>query len=168
MERFAKDLGEESDREEYASRSAMTFASFNEKFWDERRRCLHDVLEGDNDKGDRKTRPNQIFSISLPFPVLEQSRWRETLRLVESELLTPVGLRTLSPFDAEYRGHYAGKPADRDRAYHQGTVWTWLLGAYVSAYVKVFPQDSKTVSFVRAVVQSVHEKDDRSWNQHDW
>ncbi len=69
--------------------------------------------------------------------------------MVESELLTPVGLRTLSPFDSEYRGQYVGKPADRDMAYHQGTVWPWLLGAYVTAYVKVFPQDSKTISFVR-------------------
>ncbi len=68
MERFAKDLGEESEREDYASKSAMTFASFNEKFWDERRGCLDDVLEGDNDKGDKKTRPNQdlFYQPSLP------------------------------------------------------------------------------------------------------
>ncbi|HZW55045.1 MAG TPA: amylo-alpha-1,6-glucosidase [Nitrososphaerales archaeon] len=148
MERFSKALGEDEGMERYASLAESTRKSFNEKFWDDKRRCLHDVLE-DGDIGDGKTRPNQIFSISLPFPVLDQRHWREVLRTVDSELLTPVGLRSLSPFDPEYHGQCVGGIKERDEAYHQGTVWPWLLGGYIMAYLKVFPPDEKTLAFVR-------------------
>lgn len=146
MERFTKDLGGKSER--FSKMAENTKVSFNMKFWSDRRSCLHDVLR-DGDKGDEKIRPNQIFAIGLPFPVLDESRWRETLRTVEAELLTPVGLRTLSPFDPGYKGKYAGIPKERDSSYHEGTVWPWLFGYYVSAYLKAFPRDQKTIDFVR-------------------
>ncbi|MHB8567394.1 MAG: amylo-alpha-1,6-glucosidase [Nitrososphaerales archaeon] len=145
MERFSEDL--RKDPSEYSRMAENTKVSFNMKFWDERRSCLHDVLLN-GDKGDGKTRPNQIFAIGLPFPVLDEWRWRETLRTIESELLTPVGLRTLSPFDPEYRANYVGGPKERDSSYHEGTVWPWLFGYYVSSYLKAFPRDHKTLSFV--------------------
>ncbi|MGI0084946.1 MAG: amylo-alpha-1,6-glucosidase, partial [Nitrososphaerales archaeon] len=92
---------------------------------------------------------NQVFAISLPFPVLEGERWREVLRTIDSELLTPVGLRSLSPFDETYKGQYVGGPKERDSAYHQGTVWPWLFGAYVSAYVKLYGPEPKVLAFVQ-------------------
>jgi predicted glycogen debranching enzyme len=147
MELFAKQLGKINDEERYQEMAQRTFDSFNEKFWNEDKKCLYDVLI--DNSGDGRVRPNQIFSLSLPYPVLRKERWREVLRTVESDLLTPVGLRSLSPFDPEYKGKCEGGPKERDRAYHQGTVWPWLFGSYVSAYLKVFPPDPKTLSFVQ-------------------
>lgn len=147
MERFSVDLKKANSAEEYAKMAEETRVAFNMKFWNEERSCLHDLLV--DDSGDGKIRPNQIFAIGLPFPVLDQLRWRETLRTVEVELFTPVGLRTLSPFDPEYKGRYAGIPKERDNSYHQGTVWPWLFGRYVSAYLKAYPGDQKTITFVK-------------------
>jgi len=84
-------------------------------------------------------RPNQILAISLDFPVLEREKWAAVLRCVEHELLTPVGLRTLSPHDKNFKPKYFGSLRDRDAAYHQGTVWPWLLGPYIDAWLKVHP-----------------------------
>jgi predicted glycogen debranching enzyme len=148
METFAKELKNESEQNYFAGLSSKTRESFNEKFWNERKRCLHDVLL-DGDRGDGKICANQIFSIGLSFPVLNEEKWKDVLRTIEAELLTPVGLRTLSPFDPSYKAHCAGNPRERDTAYHQGTVWPWLFGSYVSAYVKAYGVDSKTLSFVQ-------------------
>jgi len=151
MERFSKDLGIESDEAEYHAGAEKTKVSFKEKFWDAEHECLFDVLQ-DGDRGDKKTRPNQIFALSLPFPVLDESdkaKWRAVLRTVEAELLTPVGLRSLSPFDKDYWGQCTGEATARDTAYHQGTVWPWLFGSYVTAYLRVFSPDSKNLSFVQ-------------------
>ncbi len=147
MQVFAKQIGMEIDGERFRDMAAKTRESFNLKFWNERKTCLHDLLLDDH--GDEMVRPNQIFSISLPFPVLNEEKRREVIRTVEAELLTPVGLRTLSPFDEEYRGTCAGNPVQRDSSYHQGTVWPWLFGPYVTAYVRVYGQDLKTLSFVQ-------------------
>jgi len=99
-----------------------------------------------------KTRPNQLIALSLPFPVFEESnnaRWRAVLRTVEAELLTPVGIRSLSPFDKQYWGQCTGEATARDTAYHQGTVWPWLFGSYVTTYLRVFPPDPKNIAFVQ-------------------
>jgi len=151
LERFAKDLGIESDEAEYKALADKTKASFNEKFWDGKRECLYDVLQ-DGDRGDSKTRPNQLISLALPFPVLDESlsrRWRTVLRTIEAELLTPVGLRSLTPYDKQYWGQCTGEAGARDTAYHQGTVWPWLFGSYVTAYLRVFPPEPKTLAFVQ-------------------
>ncbi len=147
MEVFASQLKNQGDQDYFGELASKTKESFNAKFWNERKRCLHDVLA--DDAGDGKICPNQIFSIALPFPVLSEEKWRDTLRTVEAELLTPVGLRTLSPFDPNYKGRCAGNPRERDTSYHQGTVWPWLFGSYVSAYVKTYGPDQKTLSFVQ-------------------
>jgi glycogen debranching enzyme len=83
-------------------------------------------------------RPNQIMSIGLPFAVLSRNRWRPVLDAVTDHLVTPYGLRSLSPADPHYVGWYAGDVGHRDSAYHQGTVWPWLLGPYVDAYIRVY------------------------------
>jgi glycogen debranching enzyme len=107
-----------------------TAESFREKFWNEQTGCLFDVL------GDASIRPNQLFAISLRHPLIEGDRAESILKVVERDLLTPVGLRTLSPHDPHYQGRYEGPPAQRDAAYHQGTIWPWLLGAWIDACKK--------------------------------
>lgn len=108
--------------------------SFNMLFWDDSLGCLGDCHR--DGKLDCSIRPNQVFAISLPHAVLDPSKWKTALDKVTKELLTPVGLRTLSPSDPHYRGRYGGGQMDRDLAYHQGTVWPWLLGAYGEACLK--------------------------------
>jgi predicted glycogen debranching enzyme len=114
-----------------------------ERFWNEET-GLFDVVGGpDGDGRDGSIRPNQIFALSLPFPLLDGDRAERLLALVESKLLTPRGLRTLSADDPAYRPIYTGGPLERDGAYHQGTVWPWLLGPYVTALVRVRGEEGK-------------------------
>jgi glycogen debranching enzyme len=109
--------------------------SFNRIFWNSDVRCLYDVVDGGLSDG--SIRPNQIFAVSLHYSMLSAERARAVVETIERELLTPVGLRTLSTKDPQYRGRYEGDQYSRDSAYHQGTVWPWLLGPFISAYVKV-------------------------------
>ncbi|MFM0173393.1 amylo-alpha-1,6-glucosidase [Paraburkholderia sediminicola] len=114
--------------------------AFHERFVDPSTQALFDNVDVDHIKGaiDRAIRPNQIFAIGgLPFPLLEGAAARAVLDQVEAHLLTPLGLRTLAPSDSAYRGHYGGPPLERDGAYHQGTVWPWLLGPFVEAWLRV-------------------------------
>jgi glycogen debranching enzyme len=110
--------------------------SFSEQFWNEPAGCLFDVI-GDvigADGKDPAIRPNQLAAISLPYKILDdRSKAARVLDVVERELLTPYGLRTLSPQDFRYKGRCKGDQACRDGAYHQGTVWPWLLGMYCDA-----------------------------------
>lgn len=109
--------------------------SFLQRFWNSDAGCLYDVLEGEIRDG--SMRPNQIFAVSLRHSMLSPDQGRQVVEAVERELLTPLGLRSLSPRDRRYRGRYEGGAWDRDAAYHQGTVWPWLMGPFVSAYLKV-------------------------------
>ncbi|RKR37194.1 amylo-alpha-1,6-glucosidase [Paraburkholderia sp. BL17N1] len=114
--------------------------AFHERFLDPSTRALFDNVDVDHVKGaiDRAIRPNQIFALGgLPFPLLDGAVARAVLDQVEAQLLTPLGLRTLAPSDPAYRGHYGGSPLERDGAYHQGTVWPWLLGPFVEAWLRV-------------------------------
>jgi predicted glycogen debranching enzyme len=108
---------------------------FGERFWNPERGFLNDVVDGDSQ--DASLRPNQILALALPFPVLDRIRGRSVLAAVERALLTPRGLRTLAPDEPPYRGRYEGGPAERDAAYHQGTVWPWLLGPYLTALARL-------------------------------
>ncbi|MCC6295011.1 MAG: glycogen debranching enzyme family protein [Bryobacterales bacterium] len=110
-------------------------ASFQPLFWNAARGCLYDVVGPDGP--DTSVRPNQIFAVSLTHPLLEGARAKQVVDLVRRELLTPMGLRTLSPGDPRYCAHYGGGVRERDSAYHQGTVWPWLMGPFVTAYVRV-------------------------------
>jgi predicted glycogen debranching enzyme len=114
--------------------------SFNERFWYAPGGYLYDVVDGEQGD-DASCRPNQVFAISLPHPVLERSRWEQVLGVVRDKLLTPVGLRSLAPGSPDFKPRYDGDPRARDAAYHQGTVWGWLAGPYVDAYLKVYPGD---------------------------
>lgn len=125
---------------EYAALAERTRASFNARFWNERAGCLYDLVDGSPEES-VCVRPNQLFSFSLPHPVLEPGLWKPVLETVERELLTPVGLRTLSRSSPLYKPRYDGDLRSRDAAYHQGTVWAWLIGPYIDARLKARPAD---------------------------
>ena len=115
-------------------------ASFAERFWDGKLGFLYDVVDCDHVAGtfDARFRPNQIFAVGgLPFALLEGERARRVVDAVEARLRTPLGLRSLAPGDPAYVGRYSGGVASRDGAYHQGTVWPWLTGAFAEAWVRV-------------------------------
>ncbi len=135
MAQLASRFNEDEQSSRYASLAERARARFAETFWNESAGCLYDVVSGDG--ADSSIRPNQIFAVSLPYPLLSNDQALRVVEVVEWELLTPFGLRTLSPRDPQYQGRYAGDPRSRDGAYHQGTVWPWLLGPFLSAYVKV-------------------------------
>jgi predicted glycogen debranching enzyme len=115
-------------------------ASFARRFWNPARGCLYDVVDVDHVAAtvDARVRPNQIFAVGgLPMTLLEEPLARAVVDAVEADLVVPLGLRTLAPDDPEYQPHYRGGPRERDGAYHQGTVWPWLLGPFVEAWVRV-------------------------------
>ncbi len=115
--------------------------SFNRRFWYERGGYLYDVVDTEGGGDDSSCRPNQIFAISLDNPILDESRWEPVLRVVEKRLLTPVGLRSLAPGERDFKPCYDGDLRSRDAAYHQGTVWAWLIGPFIDAWLKVHPDD---------------------------
>jgi predicted glycogen debranching enzyme len=114
--------------------------SFNARFWSEPLQQLLDVVDGP-DGDDPACRPNQLFAISLKHPVLDDSKWPAVLEVARAKLLTPVGLRSLSPDHKDYKATYDGDLRLRDGAYHQGTVWAWLIGPFIDAWLKVHPGD---------------------------
>jgi len=121
---------------------------FEPTFWNERDGCLFDCVRGS--EIDASIRPNQIFAVSLPHSPLSPDRQRAVVACVERELLTPYGLRTLSPKDPRYRGRCEGDAFQRDSAYHQGTVWAWLIGPFIEAYLRVngFSDEARQRSLV--------------------
>ncbi len=114
--------------------------TFRSRFWNSEADCLYDVIDCDHRRGelDPSIRPNQIFAVGgLPEMLLAPEKANSVLKRVERDLLTPFGLRTLAPSDSRYQAQYKGTHLERDRAYHQGTVWPWLLGAFVEGWVRV-------------------------------
>ena len=119
--------------------------SFRKRFWYEKGSYLYDVVDGEN--GDDPTlRPNQLFALSLKYPVLDKDRWQEVVQVVKRKLLTPLGLRSLGPDEKDFKPKYDGALRSRDAAYHQGTVWPWLLGPFIDAWLKTYPDDVEAVS----------------------
>src|SRR4029079_19197368 len=131
-------------------------ASFHRRYWFAEGSHLFDVVDGD-DGDDRSLRPNQIFSLSLRFPILREERWRPVVDVVSEKLVTPFGLRTLSPDHPDYKRTYAGDLRASDAAYHQGTVWPWLLGHYIDARLKVYRDKTEARSLLRAFADHLHD-----------
>jgi predicted glycogen debranching enzyme len=119
----------------YGGLAERVARSWQERFWNEADDCLYDVVR--DDLRDPAVRPNQILAVSLPHSPLDRAHQRQVVAKVEQELLTPFGLRSLSPRDPAYRARFEGGPYERDSAYHQGTVWGWLIGPFVEAYLRV-------------------------------
>ncbi|MBV9100313.1 MAG: glycogen debranching enzyme family protein [Candidatus Dormibacteraeota bacterium] len=129
---WERTFGDRADSRALAARAELARTSFNRRFWNPAARCLHDVVDGD-EGDDSSCRPNQLFALSLEHPILDEARWDGVLHAVHNHLVTPVGLRTLSPADPAYKPRYDGDRLARDAAYHQGTVWPWLIGPYVDS-----------------------------------
>jgi len=140
MENLAKTFNDGRAKKTYAQMANRVRDSFNQTFWNAEAGCLYDVVNGDT--RDASIRPNQVFAISLKHSQLARERAISVMQVVERDLLTSRGLRTLSPNDPQYRGRYEGNPLSRDSVYHQGTVWPWLMGPYISAYFKTFGKDA--------------------------
>lgn len=132
---FYNEKAEVRKSEKMLARGNQIRESFLQTFWNPYTRSLYDYVN-DHIKDDA-LRPNQLFAISLPFPLLEPQQAADVLQVVEEKLYTPVGLRSLAPDHPAYIGRYQGDQVSRDAAYHQGTVWTWLLGPYIDALIKV-------------------------------
>ncbi len=150
MADFAGKFGDEKDGKIYTEMACETKESFNRLFWNEREECLFDVICGG--EKDASVRPNQIFAVGLPNTMLSIGRAQKIVKKIEDELLTPIGLRSLSPKDKNYCPIYIGSPFERDSAYHQGTVWAWLIGAFVDAYRKVHPNGRQTENRVNEIL----------------
>ncbi len=109
-------------------------------------------MVGPDGRPDPSLRPNQILSVSLPFPLLRPEQQKAVVRAVEEKLLTPYGLRTLAPGEPGYEPRYGGGPAERDGAYHQGTVWPWLLGPFIRASLVAFGRTPETLARCRELL----------------
>jgi len=136
FELLAKKFKETDKAERFACLAEKAKASFNERFWNSAKNYLFDVVDGQG-CGDSSVRPNQIIAVSLDFTMLDKARAKAVVDTVRRELLTPYGLRTLAKGDPKYIGVYQGDRRSRDLAYHNGTVWPWLLGPFTTAYLKV-------------------------------
>jgi glycogen debranching enzyme len=148
VEAIARGFGDEPTRNRCRATASAARASFHGLFWNEAEGCLFDCV-GDAGEADDSLRPNQIFAVSLPHAITTGERARAVVRKVGQELLTPYGLRSLSPRHPEYRGRYEGDAYSRDTAYHQGTVWTWLLGPFITAHLRVNDRSPESVAAAR-------------------
>ena len=146
------------DEADYADRCqsdrSKAIASFRKRFWYEQGGYLYDVIDGP-EGNDASLRPNQLYAISLVDELVPRDKAQQILRLVEEQLLTPVGLRTLSPQDLHYRARYKGGVLERDSAYHQGTVWPFLLGPFVTAWIKVHGKKAAALKQARGFLEGI-------------
>ncbi len=140
LEQWLRDEQQEAGAAVLSAHADRARTSFNRRFWYEKGAYLFDVVDGESGD-DAACRPNQLFAISLTHPVLESRHWPRVVEVVRERLLTPVGLRSLAPGHADYKPRYDGDLRSRDAAYHQGTVWGWLAGPFVDAWLKVHPED---------------------------
>ena len=151
--RFSLELAEAAGDKKFIKKweeiAEMIPVSFKKTFWSEEKRYLADFVHGEH--ADYSVRPNQIIAASLPYRVIDEGMCMAVVDVVQKELLTPRGLRTLSPKNLHYKGTYAGNQADRDRAYHQGTVWPWLFGHFAEAYLRIHAREG--VSYIKGLYQ---------------
>ena len=131
--------------------------AFNARFWYDAGGYLYDVVDGERGD-DASCRPNQLFAVSLPHPILDESKWAAVIDVVRTRLVTPVGLRSLAPGEPDYKPRYYGDLRSRDAAYHQGTVWAWLIGPFVDAWLKLHESDASAArAFLEGFKQELNE-----------
>jgi predicted glycogen debranching enzyme len=140
LEGWVRAEQDEPTAQRLAEHAELAYQSFNDRFWYAAGGYLYDVVDGEQGD-DPACRPNQVLAISLRHAVLAPARWQPVLKVVQQRLLTPVGLRSLAPDHPEYKARYDGDLRARDAAYHQGTVWVWLIGPFIDALLKVYPDD---------------------------
>ncbi len=152
---FTREMDLASEIAEYNALSKKVEKSFLDAFWFPDGQYLFDYIHGD--VKDAAIRPNQIFAVSLPYSMLSVKKQRSVVDIVEKHLLTPYGLRSLSPHDKDYIGHYYGNQYERDKAYHQGTVWAWLIGPYISAYTRAYAGAEGSYSYIEGLFKPFYE-----------
>lgn len=140
MEEWTSAESSTFESHKYAELASLAYESFNKRFWNSEKQCLYDVIDGELEK-DASCRPNQLLSFSLKYAILDNCKWEPVLSIVQKKLLTPVGLRSLSPDHKDYKSIYHGDLRSRDAAYHQGTIWAWLIGPFIDAWIRVYPED---------------------------
>ncbi|MBS1811852.1 MAG: glycogen debranching enzyme family protein [Acidobacteria bacterium] len=143
LEGWLNEEGDPSAAQQVSDHAEHARRSFNERFWYEQGKYLYDVIDGEDGNNDSACRPNQILSFSLTHPILNHERWPFVLEVVREKLLTPVGLRSLAPDHPDYEARYDGDLRSRDAAYHQGTVWGWLIGPFIDAWLRLYPDDAQ-------------------------
>ncbi|NNE68360.1 MAG: glycogen debranching protein [Pyrinomonadaceae bacterium] len=141
MRLFAGEFGDDDGKHLYSEMASTAKKTFNRDFWFKDGGYLYDVIDGD--QKDASIRPNQIFAVSLRNSMVSMYRAKRIVQTVEKELFTPLGLRSLAVGDPAYRGIYKGSPHERDSSYHQGTVWAWLMGAFVESLRRTYPKGRK-------------------------
>jgi predicted glycogen debranching enzyme len=139
MQQWLSEEGDDERARQLRALAERARKSFNHRFWRDDG-YLNDVVDGEAGD-DAAFRPNQILAISLPHPALDRQHWQAVTDKVRERLLTPVGLRSLAPGHPDYKAKYFGDLRTRDAAYHQGTVWAWLIGPFIDAWLKVHPED---------------------------
>jgi len=156
MARFAQHLGFEREAADYAARAEQAATSFARRFWYAEGGYLYDVIDGP-DGNDSSLRPNQLFALSLKPTLLSHDAAVSVLNVCAKELLTSFGLRSLAPTHADYQGKFTGDRYARDGAYHQGTVWGWLIGPFVEAHYTVFKDRTTALSYLAPFEQHLHD-----------
>ncbi len=144
MAELLTETGKTKEAEGFKKRALQVNTSFNQVFWNEQQNCLYDYVDGDYKNTD--IRPNQIYAVSLPFQLLSKDKAKQVLNVVTEKLLTPRGLRSVSADHQEYKPVYGGDQWHRDGAYHQGTVWSFLMGSYIDAVMNVKGSKGKSES----------------------
>ena len=158
LEQWLAEEGDAGGATRIAGIRAQTCESFNRRFWFDNGGYLYDVVDAEQGGNDDACRPNQVLAISLDFPVLDKSRWQSVMDVVTQRLLTPVGLRSLAPGHPDFKPKYYGDLRARDAAYHQGTVWAWLIGPYIDAWVKLHPgEEPQARQFLEGFVPHLDE-----------
>ncbi len=151
MESFAEEFGDKDGNHKYREMAETAKRSFNREFWNKDDECLYDFINGDEKNAD--IRPNQIFAVSLKHSMLSMFRAKKVVQIVERKLWTPIGLRSLSADNDQYQGIYIGDPYKRDSAYHQGTVWAWLMGAFITSLERTYPKGRKHKQYVDKILK---------------
>jgi predicted glycogen debranching enzyme len=142
MQRWLVQAGDDAAAAELGRWAGLARESFNKRFWSAAEGYLYDVVDGPQGD-DPACRPNQILSFALEHPVLDREYWEPVLAVVQQRLLTPVGLRSLAPGHPDYKPRYDGDLRARDAAYHQGTVWAWLIGPFIDAWLRAHPENPR-------------------------
>ncbi len=150
----AKEAGDNSFVKEWQDMPGKVQDSFTRYFWDDEKQYLADY--GNYEYKDWSVRPNQLFAVSMPYSPLDNEKKAAVLKIVRNELLTPRGIRTLSPKNPDYKGEYKGSQENRDKAYHQGTAWPWLLGHFCDAYLALYK--NQELSFVKNLVNDFEKE----------
>jgi predicted glycogen debranching enzyme len=157
LEGWLRAAGREDDAKSIGGHAEHARESFNQRFWSDSLGHLYDVVDGEHGD-DSACRPNQIFAISLDNPVLIQDHWKAVYDVVAQRLLTPVGLRSLDPGHPDFKPTYHGDLRTRDAAYHQGTVWAWLIGPFVDVHLKLNPEDKPGArAFLQGLVDHIDD-----------